>query len=202
MITKTPTVNWKKGGGLLPAIIQDACTKQVLMLGYMNRAAFTKTLRTKRVWFYSRSKKRLWMKGEMSGNILRYKSSVFDCDKDALLIQAIPKGPTCHTGTPSCFGEAGSSEAIFDELLNIIKSRKRTMQKKSYTTYLFRKGLSKICAKIKEESGEVIRAAKKESRKRLTEESVDLIYHLLVLLAEKNISFVQVCREMKRRRQA
>lgn len=195
-------IDWKKLESLLPAIIQDAYTKQVLMLGYMNRAAFAKTLRTKRVWFYSRSKKRLWMKGETSGNILRYKSFVFDCDKDALLIQAIPKGPTCHTRTPSCFGEAGSSEVIFDELFNIIKSRKRTMQKKSYTAYLFRKGLSKICAKIKEESSEVIQAAKRESKKRLIEESVDLLYHLFVLLAKKNISFSQFCREIKRRRKA
>lgn len=186
---------------MIPAIIQDDRSGTVLMLGYMNQAALKKTLQTKKVWFYSRSKKRLWMKGETSGNILKFVSAKFDCDRDAILVKARPVGPVCHNNSFSCFREKEQME-IFKELYGVILSRKKLRPKDSYTASLFAKGLNKICAKVKEESGEVIRAAKKESRKRLTEESVDLLYHLFVLLAQKKISFSRVCREIKRRRKA
>jgi phosphoribosyl-ATP pyrophosphohydrolase/phosphoribosyl-AMP cyclohydrolase len=192
-------LDWEKLDGLLPAIIQDARTKQVLMLGYMNCAAFSKTLKTKRVWFYSRSKKRLWMKGETSGNILYYKNSAFDCDSDAILVQAIPKGPTCHKETASCFGEVTSGEEVFDELFNIIKRRKCEMPKKSYTAYLFKKGIPKICAKIKEEAAETVKSIKQESKRRLTEESADLLYHLFVALVARGVGLGKIREELSKR---
>lgn len=189
----------KQEKDLLPAIIQDSRSGTVLMLGYMNQAALAKTLRTKRVWFYSRSKKRLWMKGETSGNILKFVSAKFDCDRDAILIKARPTGPVCHNGNFSCFREKEQIE-IFKELYGVILSRKKSLPKNSYTASLFQQGLNKICSKVKEESGEVIQAAKKESQKRLIEESVDLLYHLFVLLAAKRVRFSQIVREIKRRR--
>lgn len=189
----------KQEKGLLPAIIQDSRSGTVLMLGYMNQAALAKTLRTKRVWFYSRSKKRLWMKGETSGNILKFVSAKFDCDRDAILIKARPTGPVCHNGNFSCFREKEQIE-IFKELYGVILSRKKSLPKNSYTASLFQQGLNKICSKVKEESGEVIQAAKKESQKRLIEESVDLLYHLFVLLAAKKTRFSQIVRVIKRRR--
>ncbi|MBI2638383.1 bifunctional phosphoribosyl-AMP cyclohydrolase/phosphoribosyl-ATP diphosphatase HisIE [Candidatus Peregrinibacteria bacterium] len=192
---------------MIPAIIQDDRSGTVLMLGYMNRVSFQKTLKTKKVWFYSRSKKRLWMKGETSGNILKFVSAKFDCDKDAILVKARPTGPVCHNNSFSCFREKerkgkrpGPLEKPFEELYGVILSRKKFLPKGSYTVTLFQKGINKICAKVKEESGEVIQAAKKESKKRLIEESVDLLYHLFVLLAQKNIGFGKLYREIKRRR--
>lgn len=187
--------------GLLPAIIQDYRNGTILMLGYMNPAAFKKTTQTNRVWFYSRSKKRLWMKGETSGNILKFVSAKFDCDRDALLIKAIPTGPVCHRSSFSCFREKEQRE-IFEELYGVILKRKKLLPKNSYTTSLFLQGLNKICSKVKEESGEVIQAAKKESRKRLIEESIDLLYHLFVLFAAKKVPFPKVLSEIKRRRRA
>lgn len=193
-------INWQKCNGLIPAIIQNAKNNQVLMLGYMNKQALRKTLKQKRVWFYSRSKKRLWMKGEISKNTLKFVSAALDCDCDALLIQALPKGPTCHTNKPSCFGDDVAADNIFSELFAVIEDRKRNLPKNSYTTALFRAGLNKICAKIAEESAEVIKAAKKESKKRLIEESVDVLYHLFVLLAQKNADFGALVKELARRR--
>lgn len=189
----------KQEKSLLPAIIQDNRGGTMLMLGYMNIAALKKTLQTKRVWFYSRSKKRLWMKGETSGNILKFVSAKFDCDRDAILIKARPTGPVCHNGNFSCFREK-EQRKIFEELYEVILSRKKSLPKNSYTASLFQQGLNKICSKVKEESGEVIQAAKKESQKRLIEESVDLLYHLFVLLAAKRVRFSQIVREIKRRR--
>lgn len=189
----------KREKGLIPAIIQDNRGGTVLMLGYMNRAALRGTFETKKVWFYSRSKKRLWMKGETSGNILKFVSVKFDCDRDAILIKVRPTGPVCHRGSFSCFRER-IAPGLFEELYEVILSRKKSLPKGSYTASLFQKGLNKICAKVKEESGEVIRAAKKESKKRLIEESVDLIYHLLVLLASKKIAFSKFLLEMRKRR--
>lgn len=194
MKTLISKINWRKVDKLVPAIIQDDKTKKVLMLGYMNKESIKKTLETGKVCFYSRTKKRLWTKGETSGNTLTPIKITTDCDNDTLLIKVIKKGPTCHKNTDSCFEEA------FDELYAVIKSRKVELPEKSYTTYLFKKGLNKICSKINEESQEVIKAAKKESRKRLTEESVDLLYHLFVLLAEKDISIEQIENEILTRR--
>lgn len=195
----------KQEKGLIPAIIQDNRGGTVLMLGYMNHAALKKTLQTKRVWFYSRSKKRLWMKGETSGNILQFVSAEFDCDRDAILIKAQPTGPVCHNGNLSCFRERKErrikiAPSPFTELYEAILSRKKSLPKGSYTASLFQKGLNKICAKVKEESGEVIRAAKQESQKRLAEESVDLLYHLFVLLVFKKIAFSKFLSEMLKRR--
>lgn len=192
-------VDWNKGRGLVPAIIQDAAIGGVLMLGYMNRESLAKTLKTKKVWFYSRSKKRLWMKGETSGNHLKLKKIVADCDGDALLIQVLPKGPACHTGQKSCFGFELAGRGGFGELFSIIENRKVRMPQGSYTTSLFKKGLFKICAKLAEESSEVIKAATKESKRRLIEESVDLIYHMFVLLIEKKIKISDIYWEMEKR---
>lgn len=192
-------IDWKKCDGLVPAIIQDSENGLVLMLGFMDSNALKKTFKTKKVWFYSRSKKRLWMKGEESGNFLKFISASLDCDRDTLLIKAKPAGPTCHNGTPTCFGENDISN-IFDELFEVIADRRKKMPAESYTAFLFKKGLSKICAKVKEESGEVIKAAKQESKKRLVEESVDVLYHLFVLLAQKGVTLGRLKTEIKRRR--
>lgn len=193
-------IDWDKGQGLIPVIIQDAKKNSVLMLGYMNREAFRKTLKTKQIWFYSRSKKRLWMKGETSRNILQFIEAKLDCDQDALLIKALPSGPVCHKGRLSCFDEEEKRE-MFEELYQTIQDRKKNMPVGSYTALLFCQGVKKICAKIKEETGEVMTAAKNESKKRLVEESVDLLYHLFVLLGAKDIAFNDLVAEMKKRRQ-
>lgn len=184
---------------LTPAIIQSAVDGRVLMLGYMNTAALQKTLRTKKVWLYSRSKKRLWMKGETSGNILRFQSLAKDCDQDALLIQALPEGPTCHTGSPSCFGDTSFLSEL-SGLYQTIRTRKKTMPKKSYTASLFRAGLQRICEKVAEESEEVIRAGKKESKQRVIEEGADVLYHLFVLLVQRRVEFAELERELGRRK--
>ena len=189
-------IDWKKINGLIPVIIQDARTRLVLMLGYMNRAALRKTLTTKRVWFYSRTKKRLWMKGETSKNIIKFVGAKLDCDSDTLLIKALPTGSACHNGTSTCFNENYEDANIFDELYEVILSRKKAMPKNSYTAFLFRKGLKKMCAKIKEESAEVIKAAKRESKQRLVEEAADALFHLFVLLAQKNIGLGEIKKEL------
>ena len=192
-------LDWKKGNGLIPAIIQDAETGLVLMLGYMNEEALQRTIESRRVWFYSRSKRRLWMKGETSGNTLELVDMRADCDHDTLLVKALPNGPTCHTGSASCFGATDIQE-IFSELYTVLQDRKKTMPEGSYTTALLKEGVHKICAKVDEESGEVIHAAKHESKKRMIEESVDLLYHLFVLLVHKEVRFSELLGEVRRRR--
>lgn len=195
-------VNWQKIGKLIPVIIQDEKKLRVLMLGYMNQEALKKTREDGKVWFYSRSKQRLWQKGEKSGNFLSVKNIYLDCDRDALIVMVKPTGPVCHTGKEDCFGIGDGWFGLesFAGLFNLIDERKNLMPKNSYTTSLFKDGLNKICAKIGEESGEVIKAATKETRQRLVSESVDLIYHLFVLLVEKGIDLEQVVREIIRRR--
>jgi len=183
---------------LIPTIIQDSQSGQVLMLGYSNDESLKKTRTTKNVWFYSRSKKRLWMKGETSGNTLRVLKITKDCDNDAILIQAQPTGPTCHTKKISCFSQQQASNSI-EALAVTISQRKKTMPKNSYTASLFRAGLKKICAKISEESAEVIQAATNESKQRLIEESVDLLYHLFVALKARTISLNQIYSEIIKR---
>lgn len=191
-------VNWKKMKNLVPAIVQDSNGLRILMLGYMNQEALKKTLEEGRVWFFSRSKKRLWMKGESSGNFLTVKNIYLDCDQDTLLITVKPEGPVCHTGEKDCFGigKRWFGLEAFSALFELIEERKKLMPEGSYTTSLFKEGLNKICAKIGEESGEVIKAATKETKQRLVSESVDLMYHLFVLLVERDLSLKQLLKEI------
>ncbi|MBU1177630.1 bifunctional phosphoribosyl-AMP cyclohydrolase/phosphoribosyl-ATP diphosphatase HisIE [Patescibacteria group bacterium] len=200
-------IDWEKGGGLVPGIIQDVNTSRVLMLGYLNQESLEKTFSTGKVWFYSRSKQRLWMKGEESKNYLYFKRARCDCDGDVLLISAQPAGPTCHTNATSCFDveqlEAGEKKpeiGVIAELAQVIATRKKKMPAGSYTTELFQAGSKKICEKIMEEAGEVCQAITKESKQRVVEESVDLIYHLLVGLVERGVSLDEILEEIKRRR--
>lgn len=171
---------------LIPTIIQNVATKQVLMLGYSNAESLKKTKTTGRVWFYSRSRARLWEKGETSGNFLNTVDIIEDCDQDALLILVKPVGPTCHTGTVSCFAD------ILEKLITTIANRKNTLPKESYTTSLFNGGTKRIGHKVIEEAIEVVQAARFESKQRLTEESADLFYHLLVLLVDRGVTWPEV----------
>lgn len=192
-------LNFKKLNGLIPSIVQDSETMQVLMLGFMNKEAYEKTLKSGKVTFWSRTKKRLWEKGETSGKYLEVIKIKTDCDNDTLLILARPKGPTCHTGKYSCFGNKENSTLFLNELFTLIKDRKKRRPKNSYTTSLFDKGLNEMVKKVGEESVEVIIAAKSETKKRLTEESGDLLYHLLVLLAEKKVDLDEVIAKLIKR---
>ena len=191
-------INWEKGNGLVPAIIQNSSTGLVQMFGYMNKDALKKTIETDVVWFYSRTKKRLWMKGELSKNTLTVINIKPDCDNDTLLIKVLPQGPTCHTGDTTCFKEE-SENYSFKELFDTISDRKVKLPQKSYTTTLFKAGLDKISLKVAEESLEVIHAAQKETKQRVIEETVDLLYHIFVLLAEKEIALEDVETEIKKR---
>lgn len=189
-------LDFSKLNGLVPAIIQDAETLQVLMLGFMDKEALEKTLTEGKITFFSRSKNRLWQKGETSGNFLKVIEIKADCDNDSLLILAKPEGPTCHTGTESCFGKLK-----FDlmQLFKLIKERKEKMPENSYTSSLFNDGLDKIIAKIEEEAEEVVRAAKSEGKQRLIEESCDLLYHLFVLLNNEDVTIADIQKELKNR---
>lgn len=179
-------LDFEKQGGLIPAIIQDAETQLVLMLGYMNEAAFTQTRESGRVTFYSRSKQRLWTKGETSGNFLDVVDIKIDCDKDTLLIRAKPHGPVCHTGADTCFDEENRSEWGFLKTLEaIIKDRHENPQEGSYTTKLFSRGINKIAQKVGEEAVEVVIEAKDDNDDLLLNESADLLYHLMILLEAK-----------------
>jgi phosphoribosyl-AMP cyclohydrolase / phosphoribosyl-ATP pyrophosphohydrolase len=191
-------IDWEKVQGLLPVIVQETITGLVLMLGYMNQEALVKTMQTDKVWFYSRTKERLWMKGEMSGNILQVLTMTLDCDKDTLLVEVFPKGKTCHLGNKTCFGGTPKKNVI-EELFSTIVSRKQSLPQKSYTQSLFSAGLDKISLKVAEESLEVIQAAQKQTQERLIEESVDLLYHLFVLLVEKNVNLQQIEAEIEKR---
>lgn len=200
-------INWSKNNGLIPAIIQDIDTNRVLMLGYMNKNSLKKTLQTNKVWFFSRSKNRLWMKGETSKNFLTVKEIYFDCDRDTILIKAKPAGPTCHLNFTSCFDvrqtktkPISADIGYWGELYQTIANRKKTLTKNSYTTKLLKAGTNKIIGKIMEETTEVIQAAIKESNNRLISETVDLVYHLFVLLNKKNIKLKDINSEIKRRR--
>jgi phosphoribosyl-ATP pyrophosphohydrolase/phosphoribosyl-AMP cyclohydrolase len=177
----------KNKDGLVPAIIQDHLTKNVLMLGYMNPEAYQKTIETKKVTFYSRSKQRLWTKGEESGNFLDLIDLKVDCDNDTLLIQAIPKGPTCHRGSDTCWGEENTSNHSFLTVLEqTIENRKENQEnKKSYVASLFRDGINKIAQKVGEEAVEVIIEAKDTDDDLFLNESADLLFHYLILLQAK-----------------
>ena len=193
-------IDWNKGGGLVPAIVQDARTGRVLMLGYMNRESLTRTIESKRVSFWSRSRSQLWTKGETSGNYLTLSSVSVDCDGDTLLITAVPDGPTCHLGRTSCFGEMPSaSNAEFPFYLeDLIRRRKREMPANSYTTSLFKQGVYQIARKLGEEAIETMMSMG-ESKERTVEESGDLLYHLLVFLAERDVRLADVLRELEKR---
>lgn len=185
-------IDFQKSGGLVPAVVQDAHAGRVLMLGYMNREALQNTLETKLVTFYSRSKERLWTKGETSGHFLHLVAVDLDCDADTLLIQANPQGPVCHTGDPTCFGKAFSGLSFLRYLEEVIDQRYNQPSDQSYTSSLFRKGIDKIAQKVGEEAVEVVIAAKNEDKDLLLGELADLTYHLLVLLKAKNIAFNEV----------
>ena len=176
----------KNTDGLLPAIIQDAKTKTVLMLGYMNQDAYYKTLQTQKVTFFSRSKNRLWTKGEESGNFLTLIDIKIDCDNDTFLVLANPTGPTCHTGTDTCWQETNSQEYGFiSELETVIANRKNNPSDKSYVASLFEKGINKIAQKVGEEAIEVVIEAKDSNDNLFLDESADLLFHYLILLQAK-----------------
>ena len=180
---KSENLAWEKGGGLLPAIIQDVNTGQVLMLGYMNADALAKTLDIRKVTFYSRSKDRLWTKGETSGNWLSFVSAEMDCDADTILIQARPHGPVCHTGSQTCFNNhPASTTGFLDQLSTLIALRHRTMPENSYTTSLFRDGTARISQKVGEEGVELALARMKNDPEETKNEAADLLFHMMVLL--------------------
>ncbi len=193
-------INFKKGNGLVPAIVQDANTRRVLMLGYMNEEALRQTISSGLVTFYSRSREKLWTKGETSGNYLQLVEVLPDCDGDTLLIKAVPTGPVCHTGNDTCFAETNREFPSFlHQLEGIIEQRLREKPAGSYTVELAAGGAPKIGRKVMEEATEVLLAALQEGRQRLIEESADLLYHLLVLLNTQGISLRQVEEELRRR---
>ena len=188
-------IDWDKVNGLVPAIVQDFKSSQVLMLGYMNKEALENTVNTNFVHFYSRTKKRLWKKGETSGNVLLLNDIQLDCDRDTLLIKASNEGPTCQLGQYSCFGE---EEFNISKLEKIIESRLDNPSEESYTSSLFNKGIKEIAKKVTEEAGEVsISAVSNDGR--VIEESADLIFHLLVLLKNQDISFENIVSELEKR---
>lgn len=187
------TLDWDKGDGLLPAIVQHVSDGRVLMLGYMNREALDATLASNRVTFFSRSKQRLWTKGETSGNVLNVKSVHVDCDKDTLLVMAQPQGPTCHLGSDTCFGDAAKSELAFlGQLDQLITDRHEQRPEGSYTTQLFAAGTRRIAQKVGEEGVETALAGVAEDDEALTGEAADLIFHLLVLLHARGLGLVHV----------
>jgi len=171
--------------GLVPAIVQDANTHKVLMLGYMNQEALDKTMELGRVTFFSRSKNRLWTKGEESGHFLELRSMAVDCDKDTLLIKAVPHGPTCHTGADTCWGETNHSEDFLGYLEEIINLRKKSSDEKSYVRSLFQKGINKIAQKVGEEAVELVIEAKDDNKELFLNEAADLLFHYLILLNSK-----------------
>lgn len=187
--------------GLIPAVVQDSNTLNVLTVAYMNAESLGRTIETGETWFWSRSRSQLWHKGETSGHTQRVIKILPDCDRDALLVLVEPVGPACHAGTTSCFnwGSEGVDQ-ILDELYNVILARKAERPEGSYTTYLFEQGLDKVLKKVGEEAAETIIAAKNEDRKALSNEAADLLYHLLVLFVERGLSLTQVREELRRRR--
>jgi len=192
------TLDFNKSDGLLPVIIQHSKTLQVLMLGYMNEEAFAKTKREGRVTFFSRSKNRLWTKGESSGNFLTVEELREDCDNDTLLIKATPAGPTCHTGSTSCFKEETSKGFLYD-LEATIQQKIDTDEEGSYTNSLYKRGINKVAQKVGEEAVELVIEAIDDNKERLIYESADLLYHLLILLKAKGLKLEELEEELKRR---
>lgn len=193
-------LNFEKTNGLIPAIIQDSVTNKVLMLGYMNEEALTKTQETGRVTFFSRTKQRLWTKGEESGNYLNVVSIKDDCDHDTLLIKVNPEGPVCHTGTDTCWGEENREDIMFFKYLqHFIEKRYKEMPDGSYTTSLFNSGVNRMAQKVGEEAIESVIEACNGTNERLVYESADMIYHLIVLLTSKGLCIEDLARELQKR---
>jgi phosphoribosyl-ATP pyrophosphohydrolase len=190
----------KAAGGLVPAIIQDVATQKVLMLGYMNREALELTQSSGKVAFFSRSRQRLWTKGETSGNFLEVREILIDCDADAVLIKADPSGPVCHTGADTCFNELNKDENILFELEKVIRNRKISPAADSYTTKLFSRGLNKIAQKFGEEAVELIIEAKDDDLDLFKGEAADVLYHFLVLLRARDVELSDVFEVLKQRR--
>ena len=188
----------KNSVGLVPAIIQDVETKNVLMLGFMNKEALNLTIESNKVHFFSRSKNRIWMKGEESGNFLNLISLKPDCDNDTLLLKVKPQGPTCHKGDDTCWGEK-NDQNFLNTLEKIITDRITNPSDNSYVSNLFEKGIDKIAQKLGEEATEVIIASKNENKKELIYESADLLFHFLILLQKKNLRFKDVVNELEQR---
>jgi phosphoribosyl-ATP pyrophosphohydrolase/phosphoribosyl-AMP cyclohydrolase len=191
----------KYADGLVPAIVQDASTKKVLMLGFMNQAAVDATISLQKVTFFSRSKNRLWTKGEESRNCLNYVSMALDCDQDSLLIQANPDGPVCHTGTDTCWGAENTQESInfLVQLEGVIEQRKTDASESSYVASLFAKGMNKIAQKVGEEAVELVIEAKEQNDELFLEESADLLFHYLMLLQAKGFKLTDVVKILKMR---
>jgi phosphoribosyl-ATP pyrophosphohydrolase/phosphoribosyl-AMP cyclohydrolase len=194
----------KYADGLVPAIVQDAQTKNVLMLGFMNQAAVDATLSLQKVTFFSRSKNRLWTKGEESGHHLNYRSMALDCDQDTLLIQASPVGPVCHTGTATCWGNENSLEGLgfIAHLEEVIEQRRNAAPDSSYVASLFAKGINKIAQKVGEEAVELVIEAKDENEGLFKEEAADLLFHYLMLLQAKGIKLKDVVKILEKRHQS
>lgn len=191
--------------GLIPAIIQEYGTKEVLMMAYMNKESLEKTIDTKKTWFYSRSRQKLWNKGETSGHYQDVKRISYDCDEDTLLIEVVQTGNACHTGSKNCFyrdilkPEKNINESIIYEVAKTILERKENPKEGSYTNYLFEKGIDKILKKVGEEASEVIIAAKNPDKSELVYEISDMVYHVLVLMADKNVSIDDIKEELTKR---
>lgn len=193
-------LDFDKMNGLVPAIIQDACTCKVLMLGFMNKEAYNKTIESGKVTFYSRTRQTIWTKGETSGNFLNVVSIKADCDCDTLLIKVKPKGPVCHTGTDTCWGEKNDADILFlTYLQDFIEQRHKDMPENSYTTSLFQAGINRMAQKVGEEAVETVIEATNGNDDRLIYEASDMIYHLIVLLTSKGMRIEDLARELKKR---
>jgi len=192
-------IDFEKCGGLVPAIIQDATTKNVLMLGYMNEEAYNKTIETQKVTFYSRSRQCLWTKGETSGNYLNLVSMTIDCDNDTLLVKVNPVGPTCHTGTDTCWGEKNDVNPLLflTYIQDFIEKRHREMPEGSYTTSLFKDGINRMAQKVGEEALEAVIEATNGTNERLVYEGADMLYHLVVLLTSKGLRIEDLAKELQ-----
>jgi phosphoribosyl-ATP pyrophosphohydrolase/phosphoribosyl-AMP cyclohydrolase len=196
-------VDFKKyTDGLVPAVVQDYNTQKVLMLGFMNEESLRKTEETGLVTFYSRSKKRLWTKGEESGNHLQLRQILLDCDKDSLLIKADPKGPVCHTGADTCWSEKNHKEDFLYYLEHIIELRRLGIDEKSYVKQLFAKGINKIAQKVGEEAVELVIESKDVNQALFLNEAADLLFHYLILLQAKNCSLADVVKVLEQRHQS
>ncbi len=195
------TIDFDKLGGLVPAIIQDAKTKNVLMLGFMNEEAYQKTIDTGKVTFWSRTRNCLWTKGETSGNYLNLVSIQNDCDNDTLLVKVNPIGPTCHTGTDTCWGESNDTNPLLflTELQDFIEKRHEEMPEGSYTTKLFKDGINKMAQKVGEEALETVIEATNGSNEQLVYEASDMMYHLIVLLTSKGLRIEDIAKELQKR---
>lgn len=194
-------IDFEKQGGLVPAVVQDVNTHKILMVGFMNEEAYQKTVAEKKVTFFSRTKQRLWTKGETSGNFLNVIDLLIDCDNDTILIKAEPIGPTCHTGADTCFFEKNDSVDIsfINKLITTISNRRNNENEKSYTNSLFKKGINKIAQKVGEEAVELVIEAKDNDDNLFKNEAADLFFHYLVLLEAKNIPFSEIIKVLKER---